>query len=128
MNDNLQSITKVDKGRALHAFNKANNAASKNYKKEYKQYSMKLISMIRVNGLAPALAFIFSKNDQAYNAIAGDIIDYLKVYGFIENNINDLQGLIQKVISLNSAEYFMLTGEITKYLSWLSRFIKGMVK
>jgi CRISPR-associated protein Cmr5 len=126
----IDNISKLEQGKAEFAFECAQNANRESFKKEYKQYSKKLITMIKTNGLGATLAFILSKGDNAYNKLGDDILGWLKEspgLGNTFNDVNNLDSFVSKVISLNSDKYFLVTAEVISFLGWLKRFSEGLI-
>lgn len=133
INEQTTNITKIEQGRPSFAYNRAlarSQELKKDEKKEYKQYSRKLITMIKTNGLAPTLAFMFSKSG-TYEKLGEDILNWLKNSNLITNNfanLNNLKELINYLINKsNSVEYNLITAEVLNFLVWLKRFNEGLI-
>ncbi|MGK9475774.1 type III-B CRISPR module-associated protein Cmr5 [Melioribacter sp. OK-6-Me] len=128
-------ITKIEQGRAAFAYKCASDVAQdqklkKDEKKEYKQYSKKLITMIKTNGLAPTLAFILSKSG-TYEKLGNDISAWLKKSNLFSDkfaNLHTTVDLIKHLINnTGSVEYNLITTEVLNFLVWLKRFNEGLI-
>lgn len=132
---NLSNLSVVEQGRANFAFSCADNTKTKDFKKEYKQYSKKLPMMIKVNGLAATFAFMFSKDNnkkegKAYHALGNDLTRMFKQsqsVSFLVNDVSDFSELVPKILKVNSADYKLLTSEALTFLGWLRRFTEGLI-
>lgn len=123
--------SKVEQGRAAKALEYVTKAPKTD---EFKSYAKKVPMMIKSHGLAPALAFIKSKNRQAYNTIYADIIKWLKddikkvapdIHTKVTNNTDT--GFIDYLINLEDpAVYRAITNEVLAFLNWYRRFAEAI--
>jgi CRISPR-associated protein Cmr5 len=124
----------IENGRAKFAYDRAKeNVNNQNIENsEYKSYVKKLPQMIKTNGLGATLAFVFSKKNSTYKAVADDIRLWLeknKGFGLIDmNGVDDLQKFVDSIIELDSSKYRALTIEVLSFLNWLRRFADGLIK
>ncbi|SHK23475.1 type III-B CRISPR module-associated protein Cmr5 [Paramaledivibacter caminithermalis] len=106
--------------------NKGDNKENKRRKRleKFKSYSVKMPTMIKVNGLINALAFIKGKNDEVHQYIYDSINDYYieKFNPMADDIIKDILSNDGK-IGDNHMEYQrVVTAEILSYLVWIKRF------
>ncbi|MCS7213889.1 MAG: type III-B CRISPR module-associated protein Cmr5 [Candidatus Calescibacterium sp.] len=135
MSDNLNLITKLEKGRAEFAYRCVEQAIQNlpeiKKQKEYRSYVRKIPQMIISNGLGQTLAFVFAKkkNGNAYDLIYRQLTDYLKSDAVVWKKMpDDKNELIKWIISLKSYDYRHVTEEILAFLNWLKRFAEGMIE
>ncbi len=116
--------------------------------KMYAAYARKIPSLIKTNGLAPALAFVFSKRkkpDHKNNKKippgekenpknAYDLL-YLHIYQWLveerkllKTNLKDEDNfsLIKALVNCDSSTYRHLTLEVLALLGWIKRFSEGL--
>lgn len=128
-----QNMRTIEQGRAKFAYAKVKeikNANDAGLKKEYKSHVKSIPMMIKTNGLAAALSFMFAKsnNGNSYQKI----LDHIKQWLTVEDEkrlvtLNQNQDLVEKVISLSTFEYRAVTNEIISLTSWLKRYVDGML-
>lgn len=139
----------IENGRAKFAFECAKEGANLSNPSEYKSYVKKIPMMIQTNGLAPALAFVFSKSNgtdsssQAYKKIYTQIESWLKKDP--KNYLSSVSSVasqanpggkgntahpdfIQKIINMDSDTYRATTKEVLDFLAWLKRFAEGLIE
>ncbi len=114
----------LEQGRAEYAYECAQNGMDRNQNKpdEYKSYAKKIPMLIKTNGLGATLAFMQSKGG-TYNLLLNQTKEWLvkaPLFGVEEND-----DLIQKIISMDSAEYRAVTIEVLALYSWIRRFAEG---
>jgi CRISPR-associated protein Cmr5 len=130
----------LEQGRATFALisAKAGKDLGSNGASEYQSYVRKLPMLIKNNGLGPAMAFVFSKGakngevnrQQAWGLLYGQISQWLGS----EAPINPLgkfsakdDTLINKIIAADAGSYRLATVETLALLSWLRRFVDGLI-
>lgn len=126
---NGNRIAILEQGRAKAAYDAAVRRNSEHLGKEYKQYAKKLPALIKTNGLGATFAFILSKDDKHYNALADDLISWLRISATTSNILSGVQNnqqFINKIISLDSTSYRLITNEALAYFTWLRRFAEGI--
>ncbi len=128
----MSEIREIEQGRASQAFECISSHESDNNKtlREYKAYIKKLPMLIKVNGLGPALAFVYSKKQKAdaYKWLYNDIKSWLKESPYLYYISEKLNGeLIDDITNLNSQEYRAVTKEVLAFLNWLKRFADGKI-
>jgi len=128
----LSNMKQSELNRAKFAYDCVNSVLSKSQKtkESYKSYVKKIPTYIQVNGLAGALAFIFSKKGEgsptkeAYKEIYKQIDDWLK-QNLKKNNDEDL---VKWVIEQESKLYKAITIEVLSLFSWIRRFAEGKIE
>lgn len=136
MSERKTLITKLERGRAEFAYKCVKEALEKfiddkKKKKEYRSYSRKIPQMILSNGLGQTLAFVYSKREEenAYDLIYKHLTDYLKSNSTARIRMpENLDELIEWVISLDSYNYRYVTEEVLALLNWLKKFAEGMIE
>ncbi len=110
--------------RANIAYKYAKEFSTKN--KDYASRVKKLPAMIMNNGLGNTLAF---SKEKGWNDVIKSIVSWLKEpdCSAHQSDINE-NNIMERVLSLNSEEYRLLTGEILAYLNWLRRFSSALSK
>lgn len=123
-------LGQVEAGRASYAFNKVKQGVvGEKWGKEYKSYVQKLPMLIKVNGLAAALAFAKansgeeSERKRAWKALYGHIASWLQKI----NGCSPQQELMDWVVNLPIPEYRLVENEVLALLNWLKRFAEGLV-
>lgn len=127
-----EDIKGIEEGRAIYAYRcvesicKCNQDASK----AYRSYAKRIPAMIKINGLGPTIAFMYSKgNDtdksdrKAYNILYKDIEQRLKDKNLLEKD----DKLVEAIINVDTPEYMEITIEVLAFFSWLRRFAEGMI-
>lgn len=121
-----QTARKAAKNAFEHAKKRKHDL--KNEFEEYTSYVKKIPMMIQTNGMAAAFAFMFSKSG-TYKNILEDIAAHLDDSSRVLNGINgNVQTLISKTTTLESALYRAATNEVMVYLGWLKRYAAGLEK
>lgn len=127
------SLTGIENGRAAFAFQAVERFVSRHREKEnkeYRSYIKKMPMMIKTNGLGQTLAFYYSQESQAYQAVYKDLGDYLKQHkeriGLTDDQSR--MELVEMVIQLSSRDYRFLTTELLSLLNWMRRFVEGQVE
>lgn len=121
---------------------KLSNSKEDKVKKEFRSLSRSFPSMIQVNGLCCAIAFLFSKKEQnndgkdkkgekkeeqkenAYKILYGEIEGWLRISN---NMLGEKEDLMDKITGLNNIETRLYTDEIMNLCLWLKRFAEGML-
>ena len=137
----MSDFSKIEEGRAMSAYEAVEEAKqySDDIPSKYRSYVERLPAMIQVNGLGQAIAFYYKKKekDEKKEADKGkDQIAYSLVYRHIDewlkkkmpNHFDCDQELIKSIISLEVEEYRMVTMEVQAFLSWLCKFVGGMIE
>lgn len=126
------TINGIEQGRAKFAFERVSRAAGGGHATEYKRYAKNLPALIKVNGLAAAMAFAYSKSSgggseaKAYKALLEDSREWLKNNDIVPGG-NDPDAFIESLVSLDSGEYRHATREIMALFNWLRRFAEGRI-
>lgn len=129
------TISKLESGRAAHAFSAAKEGSTLTKAKEYKSYVKKMPMLIKTNGLGSALAFAFAKGAK------GGVIQRDNAWGLLYNQIEswlkeddkhlitfDDSKLLEKLLETESYEYRAVAVEVLAYLTWLRRFAEGLIE
>lgn len=109
---------------------------------KYKSYVKNIPMLIKTNGLGSTFAFIKSKGQKknvempgtqknprnAYDLIYKQTAKWLKKDEKNLLDINENDDLVDKIISLDSAEYRTLTVEVLAFFNWLRRFTDGLIE
>lgn len=127
MNEMINTIEKLENGRAAYAFSTVEsyinkNKSKKENQKNYRSYIKKLPSIIQVNGLGQAMAFYYSKKS-IHKDIYDQIDEWIKKV-FPEKGD---QEFINWLINQDSMKYRQVTFEVLALLNWMRRFVEGMV-
>jgi len=126
------SRTKLEQGRAAFAYQRAEDGAKLDKKKEYKSYVKKMPMLIQTNGLGAAIAFAFAKGSKdsqpnlqnPWGLLYSQIEEWLKERGFkIDQN-----KLAKWLTSIESPEYRRATIEVLALLNWLKRFADALIE
>jgi len=125
-------VTSLELERAEKAFEYVKEAVEKlkNNEKNYRSHLKKLPMLIKNNGLAAAIAFVYSKsrNDEAWKEIYSQIEDWCKK-GYARNILGNYnKELAYAISSLRSSHYRALTVEILSLLQWMRMYVEGMVE
>ncbi|AEH51247.1 type III-B CRISPR module-associated protein Cmr5 [Pseudothermotoga thermarum] len=127
--------SKIEFGRAEFAYKCVENVIEKSkdigkdLAEDYKSYSKKLPMMILTNGLAQALAFVFSKKKEtnAWGMLYKHIKEYLCNHSIRKFDIGN-EELTKWIISCDKETYRAATKEVLAFLSWVKRFAEGMIE
>lgn len=120
---------KMSRNRAETAFAYV-QAVQGNYpaiEKKYKSLVRKTPMRIKVNGLEATLAFVFSKKkgENQHALLYKQLEDWLAVNGMIETGGMEF---VAQVISFEKAKCRVVTNELLAFLTWLRRFVDGMIE
>lgn len=123
----ISSRLQHERKRANKAFQCVTIAKSETYAEEYKSLVRKTPMRIKTSGLGATLAFMFSKagkkeHDLLYSQIGEWLRESNSLSAVSENN-----QLVHDVITLENAEYRVVTGEALAFIAWLRRFADGMI-
>jgi len=108
----------IENGRANAAYKMCNE--QRNSMREYRTRVKDLPSMIQVNGLAPAIAFLYSKRRGAYRRLYSDIESWLISQNLIQAN------LMESLTRMDAMRYRQVTVEVMALLGWMKRFVDGI--
>lgn len=142
MNNDITTITCIEHGRAKFAYNMAKEGTKPDsgyqFKAtEYKSYVKKLPSLIKTNGLGQTLAFYKSKRQKEPNKKNAYDLIYKQLYTWLTHEncsirqvVISAQGedMVEKVISMKSPDYRMVTIEVLSFINWLKRFTDGLIE
>lgn len=146
----------MERERAKYAYECVESIASEysHLKKNYKSYVRKLPALIKANGLAGAIAFVFSKKDNdksksdyAYKLIYEQSQSWLMeksslgkllfkngydqtVKNHVQpeaNQVQDDKRFIENIINLDIESYRLATTELLALYKWMARFAEGML-
>lgn len=103
----------------------------KNIEKKYKSLVRKTPMRIKANGLGATLAFVFSKKkgENQHALLYNHLEKWLS-----NDDMVDAEGgeFVAKVVAMNvamkKAEYRVVTNEALAFLTWLRRFVDGMIE
>lgn len=134
-----KTIKGLEQGRVKFAYECALNGNNINKRNEYSSYVKKVPMLIKTNGLGSTFAFIKSKSSKdeskagyAYHLIYEQTKQWLinDNKGLIDINEDDDEddGLVEKIISIDSPEYRTVTNEVLSFFKWVSRFAEGLIK
>ena len=124
------SIQKLGQGRAVFAYEQAKDGWQR-HRKEFPQTVKGVPMLIKKNGLAAALAFMYSKQNTL-----GTVLKAISAWLSHDGNIHTAQilhnvegsNLMQKIQNLNSLHYRKLTIETMVFLQLLRRYAEGINK
>ena len=95
--------------------------------KKYKSLVRKTPMRIKTNGLGATLAFVFSKKkgENQHALLYNHLKNWLSY-----NDMIDVEGseFVAKVVAMEKAEYRAVTNELLAFLTWLRRFVDGMIE
>jgi CRISPR-associated protein Cmr5 len=104
---------------------------SDNVRGKYSTLARKLPSLVQVNGLGQALAFVYSKakfqeKNRGPEAEANGLI-FTQVSGWVkeELGISGAENLLKLVVERKSDFYRRATAEAIAFLNWLKRFAEA---
>lgn len=152
--NSISLVKSLEQKRASFAYEKAEEglkiiekfAIGQEYYQDnmYTAYARKIPSLIKTNGLAPALAYVFSKRKKSENNIdpgkeknpknAYDLL-YLHIYQWLVEERKLLKidprdkesfSLVKALVNCDSATYRHLTMEVLALLGWIKRFSEGL--
>lgn len=127
---------------AEYAFNQVAAAAKDANKKEFRSLARSFPSMIQVNGLGAAIAFLHSKarsKNKAGSHTSGKsqngINAHGQMYGLLEQWFNTGSwysdkkecGLMERIVKLDSGTYRLYANETMNLCLWVKRFAEGMI-
>lgn len=133
------AMADIERQRAAYAYKcvemVAKNSENINIRDNYKAYVKKLPALIKANGLAGTMAFVYSKKEasagigEAYSLIYRQTEDWLKE-SHIKKILNQEKSteLVQKIINLETENYRVVTRELLALYKWMGRFAQGMIK
>jgi len=111
------------------------DASLKKRLKDYKSYVKKAPMMIKANGLAATLTFIYAKKKDdkdksgyAYKLLFDHIDSWVKCDSKKLIEIPEGENVLSELLKKPSPVYRMVTIEVLAYLNWLRRFAEGMIE
>lgn len=122
----------IENGRAKFAYDIADKIDD-NLKDSFKSHVKSFPMLVKKNGLAAAISFLFSKKNKekgVYKKVGNSIVEWLKEDGkynyYNLENLTDLKSLSKQIVQIDSSSYRALTIEIFAYFKWLRRFAEGL--
>lgn len=101
------------------------------FKKEYRSIVMKLPSLILTNGLGQTLAFLKSKGkgdaSKSEEKIYQDLEGWLRNANTVNLEKATQEGLIERIMAIDSNKYRLVTMECLAFLNWLKRFADAVL-
>jgi len=140
-----ERLLDLEKERAKFAFDCAREGKEiidgikidENYYKDknYLSYVKKIPMMVKVNGLGPTYAFMYSKgkidvtNKKELNAYAliYNQTDKWLIRSSLISYKSEEKSLIETIISWPSSKYRVVSIEVISFLNWVRRFAEGMI-
>jgi CRISPR-associated protein Cmr5 len=113
---------------ALQCVYQANNKKNQSFKTDYKSYAKNIPVLIKTNGLGNTLAFMCSKDKEAYKLIYQQLSEWLKHSEISCEPLLSNGELLDFVISRDSAIYKQITTETLAFLNWLKRLAEGKIQ
>lgn len=108
---------------AMWAFEEVEKVVEQEKSKEFRSLARSFPSILQVNGLGMAVAFLDSKNGKPYVTMHKMISGWIKrKYPTDESDV-----LIKRIVKLDSASYRMYTNEIMNLCLWIKRFAEGLI-
>lgn len=122
----------IEQGRAIFAYRCVDEVCTmeKKIQREYKSYAKRIPTMIKNNGLGPALAFVYAKGEpdangnNAYTILYRNIDERLKEEKFLQKD----DKLIEYILKIDSTRYREISNEVLALFTWLRRFVDGMIE
>lgn len=121
----------IEQGRAIFAYRCVKKLHNGEKNTEGIQIICKRIpTMIKNNGLGPALAFVYAKGEpdangnNAYTILYRNIDERLKEEKFLQKD----DKLIEYILKIDSTKYREISNEVLALFTWLRRFVDGMIE
>lgn len=95
---------------------------SEHNSKEFRSLARSFPSIIQVNGLGAAVAFLLSKKDNTHKKMY-DLIDTWIKRKFCPGSDDDL---MKRIVNLDSGAFRLYTEEVMHLSLWVKRFAEGM--
>lgn len=113
---------------AQQAYKCVQSIVSNPKSREFRSLARSFPSTIQVNGLAAAVAFLFSKKKQSYAHIIlyNAIDDWTKNKFSVESKTGS--DLMNRITNMDSACYRLYTDECMNLCLWIKRFAEGMIE
>lgn len=93
------------------------------FQKEFRSLARSFPSMIQVNGLGAATAFLFSKKGGEHKAMYQLTDDWTKrKFGEMDCD------LMQRITKMDSKQYRLYTRELMNLCLWVKRFAEGLIE
>ncbi len=119
------ALKTLEQERAAFAFSKIESVKQSSGNKDYRSLVRGFSSMILLNGLGQALAFLKAKgknkNDNHHEILYQHINLWLKEYFGIEEDFN----ILEKIRNEDSYQYRLYTKETLAFLVWLKKFAEA---
>jgi len=98
--------------------------------KEVLRYSRRASNIVLSDGLSATLAFVYSRNKEAWNAIGDSIIKWLHMRGLLENVLIDEDKVdpiraFGELSTMDDWKMLIAEMEATRILGWLSKLCEG---
>lgn len=91
--------------------------------KEFRSLARSFPSMLQINGLGAAVAFLQSKKANKAHGF---------MYGLLDQWTRDKFGgkgsLMERIVHMDSGSYRLYTNEIVNLCIWIKRFAEGMIR
>ncbi len=117
----------LSRSRAETAFQNVQGVIDKPIAKKYKSLVRKTPMRIKANGLGATLAFVFSKKreDNQHALLYKQLETWLS-----DNDMVDVENgeFVGEVVAMEKADYRVATNELLAFLTWLRRFVDGMIE
>ena len=91
--------------------------------KEFRSLARSFPSMLQINGLCAAIAFLNAKKGYpAHETLYRILTVRLKEIGLLPED----QGLLKRILELDNSDYRLCTDEVMNFCLWIKRFAEGM--
>jgi len=117
-------IRSRDQERAQYAYECIKKVKGKPFESKYRSYVIGAPTLILINGLGPAMAFMQSKKEDAYKFLVMDLDSWLKKTNTTSMNIIDW--IMYR--NTSSLDVYRATEEILALLNWMKRFANAELK
>ena len=116
-----------NRAEAAFSYVKTITESHRSLEKKYKSLVRKTPMRIKANGLSSTLAFIFSKKkgNEQHAILYSQLEDWLSNNDMLEAEGNEF---VEAIVAMNNAERRFVTNELLAFLSWLRRFVDGMIE
>lgn len=112
---------------AMWAFSKVGEIDPKD-SKEFRSLARSFPSMLQVNGLGMALAFLYSKKSAAHKRLYMIISEWIKIKFPISDKKGKKEEFMKDIVGLDSQNYRIYTNEIMNLCLWIKRFAEGLIE
>ncbi len=127
----MSQMTNLEHERAKEAWSTIDFVNTKlddiGFKREYRSIVLKFPTLIMINGLGQAVAFLKAKGKNDVRKAEEKL--YRDIEGWLDKRIqwNVTGELIEKIITLPSDKFRLVTAETLSYLSWMKRFADAVL-